>query len=84
MRWNDFGILEEHRVGSKVVSDASGGWGCGAYVGNSLQSFQLQWPPTWEATNIAVKELVPIVIAATLCGGNTGKEPVSSFTQTTR
>ena len=68
VRWNGIGILEEHRMGPKVVSDAPGGWGCGAYVGDSLQWFQLQWPPMWEATNIAVKELVPIVIAAALWG----------------
>ena len=67
-RWNGIGILEEYHMGPNVVSDASGSWGWRAYIGNSLQWFQLQWPPAWEATNIAVKELVPIVIAAALWG----------------
>ena len=30
--------------------------------------FQLQWPEDWDSTNVAVKELVPIVIAAAIWG----------------
>ena len=34
---------------------------------NSLW-FQLSWPSSWALINIAVKELVPVVVAAALCG----------------
>lgn len=49
-----------------LVSDASGTWGCGAFHGNGW--FQLQWPDSWASVSIASKELVPIVMAATLWG----------------
>ncbi len=50
----------------QLVSDASGAWGCGAFHGNCW--FQLQWPESWAAVSIVPKELVPIVVAATLWG----------------
>lgn len=50
-----------------MISDASGSFGCGAFV-NNLGWFQLQWPDSWQSTNIAAKELVPVVIAAALWG----------------
>ena len=49
-----------------MVSDTSGTWGCGAMYRNSW--FQLQWPQAWSAATITPKELVPIVVAATLWG----------------
>ena len=49
-----------------LVSDASGSWGCGAYWGS--QWFHLQWPAGLQALSIAVKELIPVVIAAALFG----------------
>ena len=49
-----------------VVSGASGSWGCGAAHENLW--FQLQWPEPWAEVSIAPKELVPIVVAATLWG----------------
>ena len=49
-----------------VHSDASGGWGCGAYC--LPHWFSLQWPPELESASIQVKELVPVVIAAALYG----------------
>ncbi len=44
-----------------MFSDASGGWGCGAiWDGHWLQ---WEWEGTWMEQQIAIKELVPIVIA---------------------
>ena len=47
-----------------LTSDASDAWGCGEYWG--VKWFQLAWEDTQcsPSTNIAVKKLVPIVIAA--------------------
>ena len=47
-------------------TDASGSWGCGAVWSNSW--FQYKWPDSWSSVNIAVKELLPIVIAAATWG----------------
>lgn len=55
-------------VPTTVVSDASGSWGCGAFDTRSGQWFQLQWPESWLAVNIAIKELIPIVIAVAIWG----------------
>ena len=56
----------------KLTSDASGRWGCGAFCGREW--FQLQWPERVQASNITVKELVPIVLAAAVWGsGRKGK-----------
>ena len=53
-------------------SDASGTWGCGAAW--HKQWLQLQWPQSWQSINIAVKELVPVVLAV---GGYMGLSLVS-------
>ena len=49
-----------------LVSDASGGWGCGAFYKDSW--FQLQWAGNLEGSHITTKELVPIAIAAAVWG----------------
>ena len=49
-----------------IVSDASGSWGCGAYWDEKW--FKLQWPAQFLSLNIAIKELIPVVIAAVLFG----------------
>ena len=49
-----------------VTSDASGTWGCGAFVGN--QWFQLAWLSSWLDIHITAKELVPIVLAGMIWG----------------
>ena len=64
--WNGTSIMPPTTPPLVVVSDASGSWGCGAAHENLR--FQLQWPETWAAVSIAPKELVPIVVAATLLG----------------
>ena len=52
-------------LGSALVSDASGLWGCGAPTG---EWFQIHWPIWWREKSIAAKELLPIVVSATLWG----------------
>ena len=50
----------------EFASDASGSWGCGAWCGNEW--LQFRWPDTAKDLDIAVKELVPIVLAGALWG----------------
>ena len=45
-----------------ITSDASGSWGCGAYLSTGAW-FQLEWPKSWTSTHIIVKELLPLVLA---------------------
>jgi len=67
--WNGVSLLR--LIGSPpanvvLTSDASG-WGCGAYFDNRW--FQLPWSATWvKAESIAVKELIPIVLAGAVWG----------------
>ena len=49
-----------------VASDASGQWGCGAWCGKEW--FQLQWGPESYDLQIAVKELLPILIGCAIWG----------------
>lgn len=49
-----------------VTSDASGNWGCGAFVGETW--FQVKWPESWTPLHITIKELLPIVLACALWG----------------
>lgn len=70
-RWNGVSMLWDLGLGKlnpevRVYSDASGGWGCGAYC--LPHWFSLRWPPALAAASIQVKELIPVVIAAALYG----------------
>ena len=65
--WNGTSFFPQATPSVEVTSDASGSFGCGA-VSLSHGWFQLQWPETWSSANIAIKELVPIVIAAAIWG----------------
>ena len=49
-----------------LFSDTSGSLGCGAFWGS--QWFHLQWLAHFQPLSIAVKELVPVIIAAVLFG----------------
>ena len=49
-----------------VTSDASGSWGCGAFW--DINWFQLEWAGLLREAHIAIKELVPIVIATAIWG----------------
>ena len=66
--WNGVSLLQNKSAGTVITSDASGSWGCGSFDNTSGQWFQLGWPDTWQAVNIAVKELLPIVLSAGLWG----------------
>ena len=69
-RWNGVSMLWDQQRQStpdvRVVSDASGNWGCGAL---SLPKwFALEWPSELQSASIQIKELIPAVIAAALFG----------------
>jgi len=69
--WNGMSLLSalgEFDPTIVLTSDASGSWGCGAFWGTSW--FQLAWSDTacTMETNIATKELTPIVMAAAMWG----------------
>ncbi len=71
--WNGRRFFPLSQSQLAVYSDASGAWGCGAFVGPDW--FQLEWPPT----NIATKELIPILLAAKVWGQSWGQSHVSCF-----
>ena len=69
--WNGVSMMLEECLKSPSVemwSDASGGWGCGAWCGDKW--FQVKWShyQHWADASIAVKELLPIVIATAVWG----------------
>ena len=66
--WNGVALFPCLPVGPTLVSDVSGLWGCGVFCKSSGDWFQLQWPQHWESINIAVKELVPILISTAVWG----------------
>ena len=55
------------REAATITSDASGSWGCGAFMSEGTW-FQLQWPQSWEGVHITVKELVPVVLGLAVWG----------------
>ena len=67
--WNGISMMRaanKQLADVAIFSDASGSWGCGAYSGQSW--FQLAWTPKTTEYQIAVKELIPVVIAAAVWG----------------
>ena len=68
--WNGVSLIETVMAKQPevtVVSDASGSWGCGAVWG--ARWFQVQWENFLPEAHIAIKELVPLVIATAIWGG---------------
>ena len=59
--------MPSQRPSFTSTSDASGSWGCGA-VSSDNQWFQLPWPAANANKNIAIKEMIPIVISAAVWG----------------
>ena len=49
-----------------LFSDASGSWGCGAW--HDSKWFQLKWDERTQQSDISVKELLPVIIAAAIWG----------------
>ena len=66
-RWNGRSIAVKSATVT-VTSDASGFWGCGAFLDRGEAWFQWEWPPAAAQKNIAVKEMYPILIAAACWG----------------
>ena len=65
--WNGRSMLPPEEPAHTLTSDASGSWGCGA-VTEADEFFQVKWPDSWAQVNIAVKEMVPVVIAVATWG----------------
>ena len=51
---------------SKLTTDASGNWGCGAF--SEEKWFQLSWPDSIADCHISIKELTPVVLATAVWG----------------
>ena len=66
--WNGTGLFPRLPDGPSITADASGSWGAGAFISLDHAWFQIQWPDSWSATNIAAKELLPIVVALAIWG----------------
>ena len=66
--WNGSSFFPPRITPIEIFSDASGAFGCGAFIATTSNWFQLRWPVDWEDTYITPKELVPIVVAAALWG----------------
>ena len=65
-QWNGTSLLASPSPSVLLFTDASGTWGCGGLW--SPHWFHLQWPQQWIPLNIAVKELLPIVVSAAAWG----------------
>ena len=65
--WNGTSFFPPPTPSSHVYSDASGSYGCGAFVA-SCGWFKVQWPASWSDMAIAQKELVPVVMAPAVWG----------------
>ena len=66
--WNGSSFFGPPTSTVAVVSDASGTWGCGAFISPAGDWFQFQWPEAWSGSCIAVKELFPVLVSAALWG----------------
>ena len=67
-QWNGATLICDLESHQPVVdtSDASGSWGCGAWCDHRW--FQLQWDQQSRDKQIAVKELLPVIIASAIWG----------------
>lgn len=67
--WNGAALIIHQGCKSiDLTSDASGNWGCGAWQGQEW--FQLAWDDQTQNLSIAVKELLPIILASIIWGKN--------------
>ena len=69
--WNGVSLMRDRDRSAPVTevwSDASGGWGCGAWWGPEW--FQVAWSewPVFAGNSIAAKELLPIIVAVAIWG----------------
>ena len=78
--WNGVSMIQQQHHGPAAVhiwTGASGHFGCGAFNPHTQAWIQLQWPRTYASSwlrlseeSIALKELLPIVLACAVWGGN--------------
>ena len=76
--WNGISMLDDPSWKSAsfhLYSDASGSFGCGAWCEHRW--FQYRWPVTFQHQSIAVKELLPIVMACMIWGKTWSKKAVA-------
>ena len=66
--WNGTGLFSSRALGPSITADASGSWGCGAFLDGPFFWFQVQWPEDWSSVNIAAKELFPLAVAVAIWG----------------
>ena len=65
--WNGKGLINTaYEKEVLLTSDASGSWGCGAWSNSDW--FQLAWDQASQQFQIAIKELIPVLIAAVIWG----------------
>ena len=65
--WNGSSFFPLPVPSGHVYSDASGTYGCGAFM-EAVGYVQIRWPGGWEEVDISVQELVPVVVVAALWG----------------
>ena len=66
-RWNGVALIPSRApLATPLMSDASWSWGCGAYWGNKW--FQWQWAGPSQESDIALKELLPVLIVLVVWG----------------
>ena len=65
--WNGSSFFPPPNPSAHVFSDASGSYGCGAFL-KGVGWFKVEWPEDWLEVNISAKELVPVVVAAAIWG----------------
>ena len=64
--WNGISYLPPTQPHEFIESDASGSWGGAAIWG--FLCFHFRWSNSWKNTNIAAKELLPILLAVAIWG----------------
>ena len=73
--------LSKHPPEVMVTSDVSGHWGCRAVCNTSNQLFSIWRGECWTHIDITIKELLPIVVASAIWGGEwIGKKYCSAVT----
>ena len=65
--WNGVSLFPHVPLMIHAYSDPLGSFSCGVLVLDGAW-FTVQWPPHWVSVDIAVKELVPVLLAALLWG----------------
>ena len=62
--WNGSSlVIPQNATEHTITSDASGAWGCGAW-----HETQIPWDESTQSLQIAIKEMIPIIVAACIWG----------------